>query len=81
MAKSVDDASGPSTGQTSQIVLRSPGSLRPNPRNARIHSKKQTRQIEASIRANGFIGAVIVDENDEVLAGNGRLQASRAGCF
>jgi DNA modification methylase len=57
-------------------VLRSPSSLRPNPRNARTHSNKQIRQIAASIRAAGFIGAVIADENDVVLAGAGRLKAS-----
>jgi DNA modification methylase len=77
MANSVDDPSRPPTGQTSQIVLRSPGSLRPNPWNARIHPKKQTRQIEASIDAVGFIGAVIIDENDVVLAGAGRLEAAK----
>jgi DNA modification methylase len=75
MAKRVGGASRPLMGQTPQIVLRSPSSMRPNPRNARTHSKKQVRQIAASIRAAGFIGAVIIDENDVVLAGAGRLKA------
>jgi DNA modification methylase len=75
MAKRVGGASRPLMGQTPHIVLRSPSSLRPNPRNARTHSKKQVRQIAASIRAAGFIGAVIIDENDVVLAGTGRLKA------
>jgi ParB-like nuclease domain len=51
-----------------QIVLRAPGSLRPNPRNARTHSKRQIRQLANSIKATGFIGAVIIDENDMIAA-------------
>jgi ParB-like chromosome segregation protein Spo0J len=65
-----------SVAQTPRIEFRSPGSLRPNPRNARTHSKKQIRQIANSIKAAGFVGAVIVDEADLVLAGHGRLKAA-----
>jgi len=62
---------------THQIVLRPISSLRTNPRNARVHSKKQIRQIANSIKAAGFIGAIVVDENDTVLAGHGRLEAAK----
>ena len=48
-----------------------------NPRNARTHSKKQIRQIAASLRNFGFISPIVVDENYVALAGNGRLQAAR----
>jgi ParB-like nuclease domain len=53
------------------------GRLRPNPRNARTHSKKQIKQIAASIRSVGFLNPVIVDDADMVLAGHGRLEAAR----
>ncbi|MGC2223958.1 MAG: DNA methyltransferase [Methylocella sp.] len=53
------------------------GALRRNPRNARTHSKKQIRQIAASIRSAGFLNPVIVDDADMVLAGHGRLAAAR----
>src|SRR6185437_9242780 len=59
-----------------QIMLRAPGSLRANPRNARTHSKRQVRQIANSIKAAGFIGAIVIDETDMVLAGHARLAAS-----
>jgi DNA modification methylase len=59
-----------------QIVLRAPGSLRSNPRNARTHSKRQIRQLANSIKATGFIGAIIIDEKDMVLAGHARSKAS-----
>jgi ParB-like chromosome segregation protein Spo0J len=53
------------------------GSLRPNPRNPRTHSKRQIRQIAASIREFGFLSPVIVDEDNMVLAGHGRLEGAR----
>ena len=53
------------------------GELRPNPRNARTHSKRQLCQIAASIKRFGFLNPVIVDEANMVLAGNGRLEAAR----
>jgi hypothetical protein len=50
--------------------------LKPNPRNARTHSKKQLRQIADSIRQFGFVNPIIADENGVVIAGHGRLQAA-----
>jgi ParB-like chromosome segregation protein Spo0J len=55
------------------------GSLRPNPRNSRTHSKKQIKLIAASIRQFGFLNPIIVDEAKTVLAGHGRLEAARSG--
>lgn len=51
--------------------------IRPNPRNARTHSKKQIRQIAASIRKFGFLNPLIVDDANMILAGHGRLEAAR----
>jgi DNA modification methylase len=59
-----------------KIEMRPPGALRPNPRNARTHSKQQIRQLADSIRTAGFIGPIVIDEDDVVLAGHGRLAAS-----
>jgi ParB-like chromosome segregation protein Spo0J len=53
------------------------GVLRPNPRNARTHSRKQIGQIAASIRKFGFLNPVLVDDANMVLAGHGRLDAAR----
>ena len=52
----------------------SPDAIKPNPRNARTHSKKQIRQIADSIGAFGFTVPVIIDENSMLLAGHGRLR-------
>ena len=51
--------------------------LRPNPKNARTHSQKQRRRIAASIRMHGFLNPIIVDEDNVILAGHGRLEAAR----
>src|SRR5467141_1085848 len=51
--------------------------LKPNPANARIHSKKQIRQIANSIEAFGFNVPVLVDAELKVIAGHGRLLACR----
>jgi len=53
------------------------GVLRPNPRNARTHSRKQIGQIAASIRRFGFLNPVLVDDANMLLAGHGRLAAAR----
>ena len=48
-------------------------SLRPCSRNARTHSKKQIRQIAESIRTFGFNNPVLIDKNDQIVAGHGRV--------
>ena len=55
----------------------SPQALKPNPRNARTHSKKQIRQIADSIVAFGFTVPLLVDESHMILAGHGRLEAAK----
>ena len=51
--------------------------LRPWPRNARTHSRKQIRQIAESIRTFGFTNPVLIDGEGMILAGHGRVEAAR----
>ena len=51
--------------------------IKPHPRNARTHSKKQIRQIADSIHAVGFASPVLIDEQGVLLAGHGRLEAAK----
>src|SRR5207248_4678630 len=60
-----------------RIDLRPAEELKPNPANARIHSKKQIRQIANSIEAFGFNVPVLVDAELNVICGHGRLFACR----
>src|SRR5437763_16313352 len=51
--------------------------LRPYDRNARTHSKRQIRQIAASIERFGFTNPILVDDDMRILAGHGRVAAVR----
>lgn len=53
-----------------------PSSLRAYPGNARTHSKKQIKQIAASIREFGFTNPVLISDDDEIIAGHGRVLAA-----
>jgi len=52
--------------------------LKPWARNARTHSRKQIRQIGESIRRFGFTNPVLIDNENRILAGHGRIEAARA---
>jgi DNA modification methylase len=51
--------------------------LKPWPRNARTHSKKQIRQIADSILQFGFTCPVLIDHDNIILAGHGRVEAAK----
>jgi DNA modification methylase len=63
--------------QTPQIELRKIQSLRPYAGNARVHSKKQVRQIASSIQRFGFTNPVLISDDDEIIAGHGRVMAAK----
>src|SRR5438132_11717221 len=51
--------------------------LRPYPNNARTHSKKQIRQIANSIKKFGFCNPVLIDDEKQIVAGHGRVEAAK----
>src|SRR5215216_3180816 len=51
--------------------------LRPHPNNTRTHSKKQIRQIAKSIDHFGFNNPVLIDNNNQIIAGHGRVEAAK----
>src|SRR5438067_11120251 len=60
-----------------EVIRRPIALLKPDPVNARVHSKKQIRQIARSIETSGFNVPVLVDADLKVIAGNGRSLAAR----
>src|SRR5262249_38035938 len=52
--------------------------LRPHDRNARTHSTQQIQQIARSIERFGFNNPVLVDQNNRVIAGHGRVAAAKS---
>ena len=51
--------------------------LHPYENNARTHSDSQLEAICNSIKEFGFINPVIIDENNMILVGHGRIEASK----
>ena len=59
--------------ETMEVQLLPVRTLRPYPGNARTHSKKQIRQIATSIERFGFTNPVLVSDDNEFVAGHGRV--------
>lgn len=51
--------------------------LVPYANNARTHDTRQIAQLRASLREFGFVTPILIDENNNVIAGHGRLEAAR----
>src|SRR5882672_8666111 len=51
--------------------------LKPSPRNARTHSKKQIRQIANSMLRFGVTQPLLIDERGQIVAGHARAEAAR----
>jgi hypothetical protein len=60
-----------------QVTYRPVAALIPYARNARTHSDAQVAEIAASIRAFGFTNPILVDGDNGIIAGHGRLLAAR----
>ncbi|HZC44311.1 MAG TPA: ParB/Srx family N-terminal domain-containing protein, partial [Acidobacteriaceae bacterium] len=56
-----------------EITYLRTASLKPDPRNPRVHSEKQVRQIAHSIESFGFNVPLLIDDQQKVIAGHGRL--------
>lgn len=51
--------------------------LIPYVNNSRTHDDKQVAQIAASIKEFGFTNPILIDEDNGIIAGHGRLQAAQ----
>lgn len=60
-----------------EIVYKKTDELIPFVNNSRTHSDEQVNQIAASIREFGFTNPILLDGEDGIIAGHGRLQAAR----
>ena len=59
------------------IVYQRIDELKKYKNNSRTHSEKQIKQIERSITEFGFTNPILVDQNSEIIAGHGRLEAAK----
>lgn len=61
----------------SKIEWQSVEKLIPYAKNARTHSDEQVAQIAGSIKEFGFNNPVLVDKDNSIIAGHGRVMAAR----
>lgn len=59
------------------IIYQDTTALNPRKNNPRIHSKKQIEQIARSITQFGFTNPVLVDDDNGIIAGHGRVAAAK----
>src|SRR6202050_3365628 len=59
------------------IVFSSITALHPRSRNARTHSRRQIRQIADSLQEFGYTNPILVDRNNTIIAGHGRVEAAK----
>ena len=59
------------------IEWKQTGELIPYANNSRTHSEKQVQQVAASIKEFGFTNPILIDEDNGIIAGHGRLQAAQ----
>ena len=52
-------------------------SLKPNPRNTRVHPEKQVALLSKGMREFGFHSPLVIDEDGMILCGHGRFEAAK----
>lgn len=65
------------SSQILAVQYLSVDSFRPDPKNPRLHSDRQIKQIARSIEVFGFNVPVLIDANSQLIAGHGRVLAAK----
>lgn len=60
-----------------RVEFKQLSELKPSPKNARKHSKKQVQKIANSIKTFGFNNPILIDDNGIVVSGHGRYEAAQ----
>src|SRR6056300_1357560 len=60
-----------------KVERRHINSIVPYARNSRTHSDEQVAQICASIKEWGFTNPILIDDDNTIIAGHGRLMAAQ----
>lgn len=71
------DLNSPTLLGDQRVVNRPIESLKEHPRNPRTHSRSQVRKLAESIHRFGFVNPVLVDADNQIIAGHGRVAAAR----
>ena len=60
-----------------ELVYRATIDLIPYVNNSRTHSDEQVAQVASSIKEFGFTNPILIDEDDGIIAGHGRIMAAK----
>tara|TARA_R110000823_G_scaffold312759_1_gene439691 strand:- start:5046 stop:5615 length:570 start_codon:yes stop_codon:yes gene_type:complete len=63
-------------GQPLKVAYINTDKLIPYTNNSRTHSPEQVQQIAGSIREFGFTNPILIDEENGIIAGHGRIMAA-----
>lgn len=66
----------PKNSPALKITYLNPTELTPYDNNSRTHSDEQIEQVAASIKEFGFTNPVLIDDDNGVIAGHGRIMAA-----
>ena len=66
-------------GRTRPITVEwvNPLELKPDPTNARKHSRQQILKLARDIQENSFINPILITQDGDIVAGHARLEAAR----
>jgi len=68
---------GPLHGASRKVEIVAVSQLVPYKANARTHSREQIQKIAESITRFGFCNPILIDDNYQVIAGHGRVEAAK----
>ncbi len=63
--------------KTTKMVEVAVSSLKPYDRNAKKHGEKQIEKLKASIEEFGFLTPCLIDKENNIIAGHGRVMAAK----
>ena len=68
---------GPLHGASRKVEIVAVSQLMPYEANARTHSREQIQKIAESITRFGFCNPILIDDDYQVIAGHGRVEAAK----
>lgn len=71
------DTNQASEKQKMRLEMRNINDLIPYENNARMHSVEQIEKLRASLRQFKFVNPILIDGNNNIIAGHGRVEAAR----
>jgi DNA modification methylase len=72
-----DRLRGRATSDLRQVTLVRVSELKPDPGNPRKHNRQQVRAIATSLDAFGFNAPVLINNDKQIIAGHGRVEAAK----